>query len=329
MSAAILVGVIVLIVVGVLIARAVAARADGRSIARHEQVLGTLGKVSGKSDHVAPVVTLSERDVARPHVRVASDDEVSPRPMARPEIPSRIRLDVEPAAHTAIPVFGDSTEVAATPATSTLHKHRSRRRHFISRSAGDGPGPDRGGDAGDAAAASETRLAVPAREESARAAARSIHRQTKGMLIGVGSTAALALVGLFAWQLSDRHTTPQASAGPHHRPSAPRVTPKPSAPTPTVVLPTSVTQAVVVYKAPTKTYTLSFHASATCWIGIERQVNGAYLYMKTLSSSSATYVARGPIVVRIGNPAALSMTVDGVKVALPSANVNPYDAKFA
>ncbi len=96
------------------------------------------------------------------------------------------------------------------------------------------------------------------------------------------------------------------------------------------LLPTSATKTLVAYTAPSKTYTLSFHAGAgAVWIGVQRTLGGAYLWMATISpGSSASYRATGAVAVRVGAPPYCTMTINGTALSLPSINTQPYDVTF-
>jgi Domain of unknown function (DUF4115) len=98
---------------------------------------------------------------------------------------------------------------------------------------------------------------------------------------------------------------------------------------PTVLNPTSTTNLLVTYVVPKSTYTLVFSATAACWLGAQRRTNGKYLWMDTLEAgTSTTYSASGPRLIRLGAPRAVSITLDGIPVALPSGNVESYIIKL-
>ena len=99
--------------------------------------------------------------------------------------------------------------------------------------------------------------------------------------------------------------------------------------TPTVLNPISTTNLLVTYVVPKSTYTLVFSATAACWLGAQRRANGQYLWMDTIQAGQSTsYSASGPRLIRLGAPRAVSITFDGIPVALPSGNVQSYAIKL-
>jgi len=53
------------------------------------------------------------------------------------------------------------------------------------------------------------------------------------------------------------------------------------------------------------------------------------LWEETVPAGGTTsYTASGPIVIRLGAPPVVSVSVNGVKVDLPPGNVQPYDLSF-
>lgn len=96
--------------------------------------------------------------------------------------------------------------------------------------------------------------------------------------------------------------------------------------------PTSSSASVVDYAAPASSYTISFSVSGSspCWLGAQAQPGGPYLWMQTVpAGGTASYTASGPVVIRLGAPPSVTVTVNGRQVALPSGNVQPYDISFA
>jgi hypothetical protein len=93
--------------------------------------------------------------------------------------------------------------------------------------------------------------------------------------------------------------------------------------------PTSVSPTIVTYTlASSAPYQLSFATSGVCWIGVESSSTGPYLWMKTLGAGeSETYAASGPVVVRLGTPGVLAVSINGTPLELPN-QVQPYDVSF-
>lgn len=342
MTGAISAGVIVAVVAGIYWARAVAARADRRSIDNYQRVRGVIGSVARRSEQTAPVAAPSQAEVARPHVRLEEDDELGrvDRPMTRPPVPPRIVLepaDIEHAA--ALPVFGE-TDLHPSPAGAPPtrdNRHRPRRRRAPSRGAPTKDSPASGEVPLDTTADSEARRApirpAPAAAKDSDRSLRSSperRRPSSRRPLVLVAAVVVAGAGVGAWQLSTNNPAPsrKSAAGSGVKSKVqPTVS---TVPVLSTVEPTLVSANVVSFKAPTGPYTLSFTADNQCWLGFESSVNGPYLSMTTLGASGTTqYRANGPIVVRIGAPQYVHLALNGVAVALPSNKVTAYDAVFS
>ncbi len=364
MTALISVGVIAAIVAGVFWARAIAARGDRRSIDNYQRARGVIGAVARRSESSAPVAKPTAGEVARTHVRLEEDGEFArvERPMLRPPVPPSIVVEPREAEHAAaIPVFGDSdpSPVVRPPANFDNTRHRHHRRPTAApqprpASASSRPtsasstsrqvdedeaphssGPQDGDAAGvlavDAPGEADHQLAghlvrphVPERSANRRAA------MVGAAVIVVGA----ASVG--AWQLTSggngQHAktalAPPSAGRAKPTPTVPS-TSVPSTPVPSTLQPTLVSADVVTFKAPARAYTLSFTASGTCWVGVERSVKGPYLWMTTINpSGSASFRATGAVTVRIGAPSTAHLALNGIAVALPPNRPNPYDVAF-
>jgi hypothetical protein len=102
----------------------------------------------------------------------------------------------------------------------------------------------------------------------------------------------------------------------------------PSVP-PKILTPTTTTAALVTYHVPFANYTLVFTSTGACWLGVQHRVNGSYLWMDTLSAGGTTsYRASGTRVIRLGAPKVISITLNGIPIALPTNLVVPYDVKL-
>ena len=76
----------------------------------------------------------------------------------------------------------------------------------------------------------------------------------------------------------------------------------------------------VTFKVPSDGYTLAFQVTGgPCWVGIEHSSAGPWLFAETLSpGQSASYKASGALMVTLGAPSHLALTVDGLTAELPS-----------
>ncbi|HEV2360651.1 MAG TPA: RodZ domain-containing protein, partial [Acidimicrobiales bacterium] len=99
--------------------------------------------------------------------------------------------------------------------------------------------------------------------------------------------------------------------------------------TPSILKPVSL-GASVSYHAPAADYSITFDATGPCWLGIQHVLgSSSWSWMDTLSTGQTTkYSATGYTVVRIGAPANVQITVDGLPVQLPSRSTPPYDEPY-
>ena len=341
-------------------------RSQRRSVQSHQHALGVLGEVAKRRDGVAQVHVPSPNEMARPHVRttdgcpppfhLASREEIRSR---RPGVRLVLRSEPTPLR---LPIFGDPEEVAPgeIPYRFGVPTESDSLVHFED--------TDLGADAIDVAALSLnetspvdsgwTEAQLPIRLAEATVESSDLAAQSDGSLDGDaappvspvllqrshgdrraarrGASVAAALIALAAiavgsWQVASNH-----SAAPPVASHLPKVTHPHSLGTRQVasagheITPTSNLHSVVTYPLSSSSYTISFTSSQRCWIGVRQGVNGAYLWMTTLSAgTTGSYRANGPVYVRIGAPQYLRVKVDGVQLVLPPKVVQPYDITFA
>ncbi len=157
-------------------------------------------------------------------------------------------------------------------------------------------------------------------------------------LTGALSAAVVAAIALVMVQLAGHHhAAPVASrlgsTSLHVSTTAPPPVTHTSGPPPTTlpprISPQTASTSDVSYVTPAHSYTISLAATGSCWVGIEKAVNGGYVWMETLAAGqSATYQATGTTVVRVGAPQVLRVSIDGITVVLPPSNTQPYDLIF-
>lgn len=105
---------------------------------------------------------------------------------------------------------------------------------------------------------------------------------------------------------------------------------KPAATTTTTTLPVSLvssTQQAAVYRV-TGTAQISIDASGRCWVEVRQGTqSGPVVFTGTLTQGSTKAVS-GPAWVRLGNPPAVSVSVDGTPISRPTAAGSPYNLEF-
>jgi hypothetical protein len=154
---------------------------------------------------------------------------------------------------------------------------------------------------------------------------------------GAAAVVAIALVAVVGWRLSDTRSSSPAAASKSHThqttpPASTTTIPQHTTTTvPTTIVPVSIVSSTVNYSVPAASYTIGFAVTggAACWVGITGSAGTPYLYSQTLSpGESYNYAATGPVVVRLGAPSVMSMTLNGVAVEVPPGNGQLYDLAF-
>jgi cytoskeletal protein RodZ len=130
----------------------------------------------------------------------------------------------------------------------------------------------------------------------------------------------LAIIGYSAYHLISKHnkdsghlatgtSTPSTRPSPHHTPR-PTSSPKPSA---------TPSDDVVINVAA---------GPEPCWVLLTRASDGSQLYMGTVQAgSSMTWTENQPVYIRLGNPGAIILTVNGKKQ--PINTVFPVTLSFS
>jgi hypothetical protein len=174
----------------------------------------------------------------------------------------------------------------------------------------------------------------PSRADRQRAPSRE-EILVRRVATGAAAVVAIALVAVVGWRLSDTHSSPAAANTHTDQTTLPSTTttlpPHSTTTVPATIVPVSVVSSTVNYSVPSDSYTVRFDVTGgtACWVGITGSDGTTYLYSQTLSpGESYTYSATGPIVVRLGAPSVMSMTLDGVAVEVPPGNGQLYDLAF-
>ncbi|HVC26482.1 MAG TPA: hypothetical protein VND23_12065 [Acidimicrobiales bacterium] len=187
-------------------------------------------------------------------------------------------------------------------------------------------------------------IAPRAKGRRAYVVARGGDRRVRRATARAAAAVALVALGVGGWQL-ESHSSPPVALAPQQPATATTVAPAasraghagattlpPARPQrPAAFRPMSTSASLVTYAAPSGPYTITFRATGgTCWLGAQQQVvSNTYLQMWTLASGeSASYRASGALVVKIGAPRYVSISVAGEPVVLPPGNVQPYDISF-
>jgi hypothetical protein len=327
---------------GVGIARLFAGRTEERSVEGYERALDTLGGVARRSEAKAPVHAPSPPELAQPHVH---PPELRPEyPPGQEPIPAAIHLRPPSLAKDGPIVFVDDGMVGEASETAHSETRPRRRRpappppmpatarepepteHMVFTARIDDFAP--------------TDEVAPLDGQALRRSPRSARPPSKPTrqgrpLVRIGVVVVvLAGIGVGAWQLSSSRSNGSNSASSNPPvPSAPshgahgKPTPTPTT-LPTKFEPRSTSSSLVVYDVPPGPLHVTFTVTGTSWFGaFTGSVSSPhYTWMQTLGDGeAASYDSSGSISIRLGNPGATSMEVNGTPVDLPSGNVQPYD----
>ncbi len=352
--------VLVVVVAGALWARFTSTRAERRSLDSYERSLDLLGDVARRSDASADIRAPAEGDVARAHVTpakpghvphpVQSTVRIVPSPTVRLDVPVEPAKPVAAAETVRVPDAAHSPEAgpptvlvpvvgaAPDPPTVLVPVAASNRSPAEKE-----PSVGHADVVFDAEQDDEARRTEPAfgRLEIGRNGRPSPERTIRRAATGAAAAVAIGALAVGSYQLASHksgtatstsitspargaQTTTTRRRATHPRPStAPTVAPS-------TLQPTSTSASVVTYQVPATTYTVSFAAaSGACWLGAQQQASGPYVRMWTLApGAQASYAASGPLVVKIGAPRYVSISVNGTPLVLPAGRDQPYDVSL-
>jgi hypothetical protein len=323
----------VLVVAAIVWARVVSARSATKSVETYERALGVLGEVSKRTESTGFRI-LPHEETGRPHVGRRIDEAGGEAPVAQRDArsPGQGQLAssrLPPAGVPKLRFSGPNRPPGRGPAADQQTggpEHDDQ----------EAPAPP---DASARARATHARARVPnAAEARARGEAYKSpadrHRQVLVRRAATGATAAVAIAAVVAAAISlsgggGRHATPPTSTtrigGGGHATSTTTTTTLP-----TSLEPTSVSSSNVAFTVPSGNYTLAFQAAGgACWVGIEHTTAGPWLFAETLSAGqSATYKGSGALVMTLGAPGYIGLTVNGLVADLPKGVGRPYNVEL-
>jgi hypothetical protein len=183
------------------------------------------------------------------------------------------------------------------------------------------------------------RVNVDGRRRHRRRSARRTGAKTGRVVGGLAAVIVVAAGGVVAF-----HDVSRPSAKPRTAASAPPSTSVgTTATTPPSSAPPRSTTVPAVTKAPFKLVSsspgisvyrivgrprITVTATGECWTEIlRRNATGRTLYVQTMVAGTRHEV-KGPVWIRLGDPTAVTITVNGTKVTPPVSNGDPYDVQF-
>ncbi len=321
--------VVVLIIAGVIWSRLRAGHSDRRSMETYGHGLAALGDVTRRSGSASSVRVLpggavpSETPSGAPTASGTPADVTVPRPTAA--APDTAAGDLPPA--------GGTTRLPAL-------ESRPSRRPSVSMPA---PGaelqfedPAEGVHEAGRSLREPTHRATGAAPWGLGRPGDGLGRQSAGRKLMVAAIAVVAVAAIVtAAVLLTLHPAPHRAASPPTTTAAgtstTTTTTAVTTTTTPVVAPISTTGSTATFKAPSGRYTLRFSAGTSpCWVGIEPSAGaGTYLWSETVQAGSVGhYRPSGPVVVQLGAPEYISVTLDGVPLKIPSG-VTYYELIFA
>jgi len=142
-------------------------------------------------------------------------------------------------------------------------------------------------------------------------------------IVAVGGAIALAL------SFSPSHPTLPTHGAKHHAPA--RTTPATTKTVPpgTVVTPVAQTPRSATYRTSTTPFEVVLTASGPCWVRATETTTGSVLWTGTLASGERQALpATGQVLVELGAPDAVAVSLNGKPVRLPSGFQAPLDLTF-
>jgi hypothetical protein len=165
-----------------------------------------------------------------------------------------------------------------------------------------------------------------ARARRRRAVVPGSHRQ---LLVAAMIAATVAAVGVVIAQRNDNTGARRSAVTTTTRPPTTRATTTTRpAPTTTVPLVTASGTSGTAFKISKPVYTLVLHATTgACWVEA-RDAAGADLYTGTLLAGQSQSIRAGTIRLQLGNPAAVTLAVEGTPVPFTLAGGSPVTVAF-
>ena len=321
MIALVIVVLVVLVVAAIVWTRVASARSATKSVETYERALGVLGEVSKRTESTGFRI-LPHEETGRPHVGRRTDDSGGEAPSFR----SNVRT----------PGKGQLTSSRLPPAGEPKLRFSAPGRAGAVAPTDQEAGEDQETGAAPAAGARSRSRTVSAAEARARGEAyRSSadrHRQVVVRRAATGAAAAVAVAAVVgaAVSLSGGGHHPTATTTTVRHGGGGQSTTTTTTTFPTTLQPTSVSSSSVTFPVPSGGYTLALQASGgRCWVGIEHTSAGPWLFAETLSAGqSATYQGSGALVMTLGAPEYIGLTVNGLVAKLPRSISQPYDVEL-
>jgi hypothetical protein len=299
-------------------------RRDDRSIAAHRDTLGVIEHVAGADDEARH----AERGAS--HVRIiAARPATPPRRSGAPDPGSKPLLPAHPPPVGPRPGPGSAYPRRGSPPRQAEPRGEVEAAAKVARELGRlvrAPHPPW----------SPSSPAPPPASCGPAEAARSRRRPTlrpparpAWVTLAAGVAAAAAAGGSIAWFES---APPSRAASPRTAPAATPTTTVAPPPPPTTVPPLvaqSVSSAGATYAVRSLPLELDLSLIGPCWAELRSgSPDGPLLFEGTLTSGShRTWSALGGLFLRLGDPAAARLVVDGTAVSLPLV-ADPFDLTF-
>ena len=305
-------GVAAFLALAVVWARVSAGRAERHSVESYEHALGVLGGVARRGEQRAPIGPPAPEELARPHIQRPTDGARF-RPAQPVDVPlPRVQLRPPTPLELGIP----ESVTSEKEDTSLVEEVPSSEPEEAPVIAFDD--------------LEEVSSAPSGRRSLRRMTLRAPRNVARRAVTGAAAAVAIGALGVGGWELAVNHSNapttrpPAVSHQSHSKTNRATQVTTPSV-APSTIDPTSVSGTLVSYSLPEGSYTLSFTSTGTCWLGIQRSSSGPWQWMATVSASSpASHSADGANYLTLGAPSGLSISVNGVPLALPAGRKVAY-----
>jgi hypothetical protein len=296
--------------------------ADEReSVQHHQHTLETLGHVSDRRQPtVSPAaVRRGSSALPRPTMRPARPDRAD----ALHQLANGLARPGRPASSS--PYRGPDARFASAPASAKAHAGRRETMVLTDEANGAHGGPRR-------TSSSPTPRRMEGRRPGAAAQARRDgHARVRRTRL-VAAAAAVIVVGGGVWGAVASGGSRRPSVARHHA-SHPIISAGRDLPTTTVssaaLTPTAPTAFSAQYSAPSSTYTVAIDASAPCWVMATDPSTGRVVWAGTVDpGASHSLPVAGSVVVQLGAPTDVSVSLDGRPVRLPTGFRSPFNLTF-
>jgi cytoskeletal protein RodZ len=149
------------------------------------------------------------------------------------------------------------------------------------------------------------------------------------LILAAMAAATLAVIAVVIAGTRGKPSARAATTTTTEKPRPPRSTTSTTAAAPTTTTPLVVPSGTTgsEFRVSKPTYIVSVKTTGLCWIDM-RDAAGAILFDGTLAAGGSHEITAGDVTVKLGNPAAVTLTINGTPVPISLTNGSPASLHF-